>query len=810
MKKIILSILAVILLCAIAYLVYLNEVILPREIKAALVDSLERATGKRAGLTSAKLDLFRGLVIKDLSLSDNNLNIISAKDSSCRFLVMPVFRKEIIVTALKLDSPQIFVERMPDNSINIAELFFKKPITVMDGKFNLTILRIIISKGSINFKDNTLSPPFEKEIRNADLDIKFHLPGSIAFDADFEIPSKIPMLVKSSGEYRIMDKEFSAKVQARDFYPREFVRYWDENKFNIPDGIIDGSAVLNVKAGYLDAGIDMSGMSLKFSQGNVNADLNCDISAKVKYNFTNKELIYTGRMNVKNLSLSNLEFVDNIHDIRGKADFSEKAFSFNDITATVLGIPVKAMAGISDLSGGLLKLNVNSEVELGFLKGILKDRFNINIPADLKGEGNLYLELQYGMPIEGRPVVNGYLDVEGATIKPEYGATFLEDVSGKVKFTQNQLIWSGLKFKYIDMDYTTSGVLTNFDKPGVHIDLKSVRLSLRSLMAINDKVITLSSLDGKYDNYEFSIQGDLDTVDPEAVKADINGVIKFELAEDKEPFKNIKDKFSYAHPSGRIAAQFSLKGSLKDILHCAIDAEVKSDSLRLYGFKMNGFGMAYSQRNGIMDIKSVRSSLYGGVIEANGMVNLTLKDIPYQINADMKGIKIEDLKKDTVFKDTDISGIIQARFGVKGVQNDLSKLNAWGKINVLNGRLWQINLFRGIGVLLFKRDFNSVVFREGSCGFFIKDKTVFTNDLTMKSDLLNLYGAVKIGFDNTISASLKAEFTDEGIDAGNVSDIAGVIERYSIIEIKGNLKEPKFKIRPDLSSIVSDIADSFF
>jgi len=47
----------------------------------------------------------------------------------------------------------------------------------------------------------------------------------------------------------------------------------------------------------------------------------------------------------------------------------------------------------------------------------------------------------------------------------------------------------------------------------------------------------------------------------------------------------------------------------------------------------------------------------------------------------------------------------------------------------VNGKLWQLDLFRGIGAILFKRDFNSVIFKEGSCAFVVKDKNAFMNDL---------------------------------------------------------------------------------
>lgn len=810
MKKILLTVLVLLCFSAVAYLVYLNEAVLPQKIKSALTTGLENSTGKRVSIDSAKLNLLKGLVIKGLVISDDKSEVLSAGDITCRFLIVPFFKKEVVITALKLDSPRLLIERFPDNSINIVELFFKKPIVLMNGRLALTMSRIIISRGDIVFKDDTFDEPFIKDIKNARVDIRLFLPDRAAFSADFEIPSQVGMSVKSSGEYGILKKEFSARIEAKDFYPREFIIYCDEQKFNIPDGRVDANVTLEYKNNMLNAAADISGIGMKFSAGKIEADLNSAIKANIKYNSLNKELIYTGTAVVKNLALYNLGTIDKIYDIRGNISFSDRAFTFNDITATVLGLPVKAKAEIANIQEPALKIDAVFEVKLGVLEDILKNRFNIDIPLDMDGLGQANITLQYKNISDEDPVLNGSLDIGKALFKSEYSDSPLEDVTGRFDFTQNQLIFEDLEFKYRNTGYSASGTITNFQKPGVQLELNSSHISAKALFSVNDKVIVLSSIAGRFYDYGFSVQGDVDTTDMKDVRASLKGSLKFELSEDKEPYKNFKDKFKNLKLSGPVNADFTLKGSLNDIGRSMIDGDVKCDRLLINSFKLNNLKLNLTQSNGVSNIKYIRASIYGGNFEGNGIVDFASKDMPYQINGDIKNMRIEELKKDTVFKDKDISGIIQAHFGVKGFSNDPARLTAWGKLAISKGKLWQINLFKGIGSLLLRSDFNSVLFEEGSCSFSVKDKGFFTNDLVMKSGLLNLYGTVKVSFDKIIAASLRAEFTDEGVDASRVGDMVGAIERYSVIEIKGNLDEPKYKLRPDLSNVIGDIADTFF
>ena len=797
------------ILVPIAGAVYFNETILPQKIKSALIEGFEAATGKRIELSSAKLDLFKGLVIKDLAVLDDDLWVVTAKEASLRFLVVPLFKKQIIITALKIESPRIFAERDKDNSINIARIFFGKPI-LLNGEYSLTVSRVILSQASISFKDSTFDPPLLKDIKNAYLDARISLPDKIKFNTEFEISSKLPMMIKASGEYEALKKEWSFDVKARDVYLKELYPYCKDWNFPLPDGRADAEAVVSINSGKFDGRISMTSLGLEFPQGPIKANINCALTAKTEYDFNKKTLSYSGNIDIKNLAISGLEYIDRIDDIRGNAVFTESKFLSKNLTCTLAGLPVTAIANLTDFKTGSLNIDIKSLAELGMLKEVLKNRFKIKLPAEISGPGSLNLRLGYKLPIKDMPVISGYVNVSGAKIVLDYNKIPLDNVKGRFKFTSNQVLWEDITFKHADVNYKSSGVVTNFEKPGIDIRLDSKKLSVKSLLAINDNFLTLSRFEGHYEDTEFSGFGDLDITDPGNITAELSGTIKFELNENSEPFKRFKNIMRDSKPSGRLAAKFALKGNVKDPFSYAADVEVSGRRISLYGFKIEDFAMSYMQRNGVINIVKMRASLYGGSLDGSGRIGLTSKDKAYQIKAEVKGLKIEKIKLDTAFKDYDISGSIHSRFGLKGYSDDPSKFSAWGKMNISNGKLWQLNLFRGIGTLVFKEDFNSVIFRAGDCDFSIRNRTIAMNDINLRSDLLDISGVARIGFDNSITASLKAEFTPEGIDAGNITNVSTAIERYGIIEVSGTLKEPQIKVGPDLSDVMSDITEGLF
>ena len=809
MKKVILSILAILIILAFAFLFYLNEAVLPQKLKIILTESISAETGKTVSIGSCRLDIFKGLIINDFKISDDERVMISSARVRCSLLVMPVFKKEIVVTAMRLDSPEIFVQRYEEGSINIAQLFPQRPIKIFNGLFDLVLSRVVISHGVIIFKDDVVKPSFMYRLENAAVDLRFHFPGKIAFQADFQIPSEVPMAVKAEGAYLLAPAKLSARSEVRDFSLKIFAPYVDQTKFIIPEGKFDGTAAFDMDRKSFEGSADLSTAGMKFTDGKLVADINCAVKVKIKYDLASKELVYDGRADVGNLALSGIGNIGDIHDIRGVIEFSDHDMLFTDLSATILGIRMTGEAKMASSAEGVLQIELDGDCDLASLSGILKERFALSMP-EIKGDSHLHLGLRCVRPYTGPPEASGYADLSGASLLSKYNENPLHDIYGKVSFNSNQLKWSRLEFEFLGDVYESSGTLTNFDKPGIRLELLSDRLNIRAVFAVNEDTVSISELAGTCRGYDFFLRGDIDMTNPKSHKADVTGKAMFEFSEDKEPFKSLKDKYKDAKPSGHLTADFTLKGDLENPLLADIDARISTSYLRLYGFTASDFDMELTQRNGIAVIGSVTSRVYGGTLRAEGKIDLVSKNNPYQLNAELKDVRLQDLKRDTPLKDTNISGTIRARFGIKSGSADLAGLSAWGNIGISNGNLWEINLFKGIGALLFKSDFYSVVFREGSCDFFVKDKTFFTNSLSLKSNLLHIFGTVRIGFDKELNAFLKAEFTDEGVDAASMTLVPGAIERYSIIEGKGSIDNPQFKIRPDLSNVVYDIADSVF
>ena len=195
-------------------------------------------------------------------------------------------------------------------------------------------------------------------------------------------------------------------------------------------------------------------------------------------------------------------------------------------------------------------------------------------------------------------------------------------------------------------------------------------------------------------------------------------------------------------------------------------------------------------------------------------VNLKSKDTPYLFTAALQGVEIKELKNDTPAKNKDISGIIQGEVKLSGSLGDLAGSQGTGKVAITKGKLWELDLFKGLGKLLFSQDFANITFSEGSCAFSIHDKSISTDELMLKSNMINLSGPVKIGFDNSINAKLNVDIISELVPlTGTFKDVTtalvGQSGKFAVITVSGTLKEPKYRFQAAIADIIKGLADSF-
>ncbi|HTZ11592.1 MAG TPA: AsmA family protein [Candidatus Margulisiibacteriota bacterium] len=454
----------------------------------------------------------------------------------------------------------------------------------------------------------------------------------------------------------------------------------------------------------------------------------------------------------------------------------------------------------SELSG---KLSLRSK-DISLIKDGISAEMNLEVGAEAKF-GLKSKEMDYA----------GSLQLKSAQIKIEKFPDPLKNVNGKIDFFKNQVKWEKLKLEYQGVLYNTSGVVTDFNSPGVQLELASSDISLQSNFAFNNGIIKLSRLKGNYLNSQFTANGEIDVNNASGPEAELTAEIALDLKDTAVPLKRFKGQLEQIKPQGLIKAQARLSGNIADFKKLIIQANGSGEGVSLYGLHSQGLTFDYNQAEGVAKIPQMHITAYDGTLDINASCNLDSQNLPYLISAQAEGIKLESLKKDTQMKNQDISGSLAAQLKLNGFANDPGSLSGEGKISVTEAKLWQLNLFKGLGSLIFSKDFSSIVFSEASCDFSVQDQYISTDNLKMLSNISNLEGKARIGFDSSLDISLNVKVQDENAPlTGTFKDLTtaliGQSGRLGVIRITGTLKEPKYKFQAAVADIIKGLKDAIF
>ncbi len=816
MKKIV-TILIIVFVIISAILAYLNQVVLPVKVKAMIVRALEDATQKKVALGSIKINIFKGLVLRDLKITDESHQILTLKEASCGFFILP-FKKQIIIPSIKLQSLVLSVRRSKDNSFNILEPFDNRRVLpsslAKKPDFNIVVSKVVVADARLDFEDNSFDLPFKKSLENVDLVVYLSLPAKIKYKLNCEIPSVSMAKIKSVGMYNFIAKELVLNVRALDFNPGDFAVYYPQYKNYLKSGSFDILAALKLKDGILNTKLNVQAKNFEFSKGKVSVTFNSRINADFQYLVKENKLNYSGQMAVKDTRASGVAVIDKIENIRADVQFNKMGFSSDNLSALILGLPVTGTINLPDYSSPILKAGIVSELDLLNFIPVLKEKFGLKFDAQLEGQGRLFLTYALDFNNQDNSGFKGSLGLSNAKVTLNSSAWVFENIYGKVNFDMDGLNWERLSFGLFNAGYITSGKLKGYKVPEISFQLDGDNLNLVSDLSINGRKLNIDRLKSRYFNSEISLNGDIDFAKPKDIFVSLSTDSNINLRDLKSVIKKPNKALDILKPSGLVRIKADLEGNIADPKACFLQSKLSSNNLSLYNLKTNNIILDYNQENGIGDLINLNMDFYGGTVKSSGKINFNSSNMPYWFELFLQDVLIEKLKDDTGLKDKNISGTVQGQLKLNGFSVDSSKLSGAGKIMIKDGRLWELNLFKGFGALLFTTDFTNVVFHQGYCVFNIKDKYISTDNLVLKSNLVNIIGPVKIGFDTSVDATLDAEVSPDVPLTGTLKDVTtailGQAGRFGVIRVTGNFKEPKFKFTPAVMDIIKGVKDAFF
>ncbi len=823
-RKIIIAIILFIIFTTSCGIIYLNNVYLPIKVKGRLADSLSTFLNYNVEIERLKISPLRGAIIQNIviydKVKDKENTILTIKEASFHILFLPLIKeRKIIIPIIHIDSPYLNVRYRQDNTFNFSRIFLPKPQSKVAPKikFSFLIYKINIFNGKGIFEDERQAPKFTKVIQNLDIVLGIKQLTKVGFLIESKILADKGGISALSlrGDYNFLSKEFNSKLNLANLVITEFSPYLKTLPLSIAAGVIDNSA-LEIKFKNNNLGlkglISAKGLDLKKEGLQLTGDI--DIEPEFNYATDKKTLDYKANVKFVRADLNGIQYIEKLSNISGNLGIEKNKISTEGLKLRAMDSDFILKGTVKNFSSPYMKLNLKSEqVYLENVRSVLP----------LKKEGaNLIGAAQVDINIEGfigrppPPDIKGTLRIDNAKLQTVLLKELVNNMKGEIDFTRDTVNWVNLTFNYRDTAYTSTGRVSEFNAPLIDFSLISKDIDLKNVIKINDKSIRIIALAGKYLNSQFNIEGAIDTQEKD--NPNLSLVINEMKLSTPDAFILLSPALSESlkkfKPEGILNIKGTLNGKAKDLKNLTISLKAASDSFSVYNLKLADLKFNLNQKDRSINISPLTASGYSGLISINFSSDLT-PDVPaYFLKLNGSGIDLAKLKSDMGIKDKELTGILDLNADLSGNFKGPESLKGNGMFSIKDGRLWQFNLFKGLGELIFIPDFEKIVFKEAFGDFSVADKSVSTENLKLTSNQLSMDCKGKLGFDGTLNFTIYTKANKNLIrDSADLrkftAAVLGELGSAMTINVSGTIQKPKYKIVPVVVDLLKNITDFF-
>jgi len=819
-KTIIIGIILILLFSIAAGILYLNNVYLPVKIKGRLISNLEAYLHYNVQIQKLKYSLVRGLIIENIAVydkvKDKDNTILTVKEASFQILFLPLFKeRKVIIPIMHIDSPYLYMRYQKDNSFNFSDVFLPAPTQQKKPKikFSFLIYKINIFNGNLVFADEHPTPAFSRTIQDFNIGLSLKFPAEMAFLIQGKLLTDKQEITKLSaeGKYNLLSKEINAKLNFANLIIPEFNPYLKTLPLSIAGGTIENSNFnLKFKGSLisLKGNLSVKGLELRKEGLALSGDIN--IAPELSYTIDKKTLDYKANFQIIKADLDGLQYIQKINNISGDVGLIKNKAWTDNLKLQTMESAFMLKGALEDFLNPSFKANLTCE-QLNlekFLSVLPSKPEGLNLSGTSKADINMEGYLNK-LP----PNIKVGLEVKDAKLQTAILKEPINNIKGKVDLTFTDLNWLNLSFNYLNTEYTSTGKLLNFKAPQVNFDLISQNLKLTSDIKVKDKLIRINALSGKYIDSEFNVKGDINTQDNNNpalnLYAELNfkpqDVFTFLPTELTEPLKQMK-------PDGILSTKGSLIGKAKDFKSWIVTATTTANTFSIYNLKFSELSFNLAQKNGLLNISPATASSYSGTVKLDFISDLKPEIPTYTLKFNGSGIDLAKLKLDTNLKDQDIAGMLNVSADLNGNFKDPGALKGSGAFSIKDGKLWQLNLFKGLGELFLLPDYEKIIFKDAGADFNVADKFVSTENLKLNGEQLNLTCQGKVGFDGTLDFTVYTEVKKDLVrDSADIrkftTAILGGLSNAMTIKVSGTIQKPAYKIIPVVLDLIKNIKD---
>jgi len=562
------------------------------------------------------------------------------------------------------------------------------------------------------------------------------------------------------------------------------------------------------KAHLITDHVDLNNLSITLSADQT-ATGNLNLSLDLTYNPEDKNPVaYSGTLHPKITLLTGIPVVKTIKNISGKITFVTDQINMETLTLTALDTPLELSGTIAHFLDPILDLKASAEKfdlgKISILAPNLLEEFQITPTGEAK------ITLQLNDKISHLNTTNisqanmsATALLKETTLKGEKLPGPVTGINGEIDYEKDTVSWKNLQMIFQDKDFSSNGQFRNFSNPQIKGTLTSKNLGLdlstqmQLQMQLLDRTLSFDSLKGTYQHSTFDVAGQILLSENKEPFVDFKGQVVFDLKDLSTIQPELKKTLESFKPAGTITGNGSLKGTLTDWRNWELSFSAQSPQIIFSGYSVQDLAMNIRQADQWIKHFDLLAQVYDGKLKADGQLSLNDEQWPYQLNADLQNADLQKLKETTIWKDREVSGFLTGAVHVQGSFKNWKKMEGDGNVLIHDGNIWQLNLFQGLGKLIFTSDYENIPINQVGADFKIQDERVATENLFLQSPVFAVSGKGWVDFNHQLDFNINTEFESQ-LPTGSETyqqKISNLLTQFgSVLNIKitGSLNNPKY------------------
>ncbi len=500
-------------------------------------------------------------------------------------------------------------------------------------------------------------------------------------------------------------------------------------------------------------------------------------------------------------------------DISGLFVISGNTLSWEKISAYWDGNIVNTSGNLKNFADPHLAFEATSSLHLKSLLNPFLEKFFPDQKIQLNGAAKIFLTFNGSVKRWPEGKIRGSLEMTDGGFYTKKLPLPIRNLSGTIHVKDKNIFWENLKGEYNNLAFLSKGKAILGKPLRITTTLKGPNIQLTTSFSYDKVSLKIQKASGHFYHSLFDFKGIVENL-PQTPYLRISGSSDMDL-QDLSLYKKWRPFLEKLKPSGKISISGSLEGPLHSWAKWNIHLTAKSPQLILQGYHFDNIAGLLQQEEGKLSLENIRANLYGGKLTAQFLTDLTLEGNPSAGHILLEDVDLQLFKNDTVWKDKDIRGKLMLQVSLEGPLENTSAITGKGNISIKEGKLWEMDLLKGLGKFLFIPEFRNIVFHEAQGNFIIKDKRLYTTNFTLNSEPVTLLCRGWIDISGELRFGIFSKFSRKAISQSNslkkiITTAITSSDNYLTIKLTGTLQKPHYYVVPSSVDLFQRTTEKLF